>query len=382
MNQRLLFSLGTLAGAGLATLVLQTDVLPSAAAAPSEMYRQLGLLGDVFDRVRTGYVEPPNEAKLIEGAISGMLTSLDPHSSYMSPKEFKEMQTETHGEFGGIGTEVTMEEGLIKVIAPIDDTPAARAGILANDIITQINGEPVQSLTLNQAVDKIRGPVNSSVKLTIRRKDKKEPIEVKLTRETIHIRPVRARTEGGDIGYLRMTSSMSRPTRLCAPGSRPLPGSRFGQAQGLRHRSAQQSGRSARSGDHCLGRFPDQRRDRLHPGPQPRGDTTLCRQGQGKGSGWGQAAGGAHQWRLGLRLRDRGRGAAGPQARHRAGHALVRQGLGPDRHSAGQQGRAALDHGALLHPVRPLDPGQGHRAGSGGAAGRARRAQGPGRDQG
>ena len=118
MNQRLLFSLGTLAGAGLATLVLQTDVLPSAAAAPSEMYRQLGLFGDVFDRVRTGYVEPPNEAKLIEGAISGMLTSLDPHSSYMSPNEFKEMQTETHGEFGGIGTEVTMEEGLIKVDRP------------------------------------------------------------------------------------------------------------------------------------------------------------------------------------------------------------------------------------------------------------------------
>ena len=205
MNQRLLFSLGTLAGAGLATLVLQTDVLPSAAAAPSEMYRQLGLFGDVFDRVRTGYVEPPNEAKLIEGAISGMLTSLDPHSGYMSPKEFKEMQTETHGEFGGIGTEVTMEEGLIKVIAPIDDTPAARAGILANDIITQIDGEPVQSLTLNQAVDKLRGPVNSSVKLTIQRNDKKEPIEVKLTRETIHIRPVQARTEGGDIGYLRIS---------------------------------------------------------------------------------------------------------------------------------------------------------------------------------
>ena len=144
MKQRLLFSLGALAGAGLATLVLQTDVLSRAAAAPSEMYRQLGLFGDVFDKVRTDYVEPPNEAKLIEGAINGMLTSLDPHSSYMSPNAFKEMQTETHGEFGGIGTEVTMEEGLIKVIAPIDDTPAARAGILANDIITQIDGEPVQ----------------------------------------------------------------------------------------------------------------------------------------------------------------------------------------------------------------------------------------------
>ena len=115
------------------------------------------------------------------------------------------MQTETHGEFGGLGIEVTMEEGLIKVIAPIDDTPAARAGILANDIVTQINGEPVQGLTLHQAVDKLRGPVNSSVKLTIQRKEKKEPIEAKLTRETIRIRPVRARTEGDDIGYLRIT---------------------------------------------------------------------------------------------------------------------------------------------------------------------------------
>ena len=205
MKRRLLFSLSALAGAGLATLVLQTGMLPGAIAASSETYRQLGLFGDVYDKVRTGYVEPPNEAKLIEGAINGMLTSLDPHSSYLSPNEFKEMQTETRGEFGGLGIEVTMEEGLIKVVAPIDETPAARAGILANDIITQINGEPVQGLTLNQAVDKMRGPVNSSVKLTIQRKEKKEPLEVELTREIIRIRPVRARTEGEDIGYLRIT---------------------------------------------------------------------------------------------------------------------------------------------------------------------------------
>src|SRR4051812_44323624 len=129
----------------------------------------------------------------------------------MSSKELKEMQTETHGEFGGLGIEVTMEEGLIKVIAPIDDTPAARAGILANDIVTQISGEPVQGLTLQQAVDKLRGPVNSSVTLTNQRKEKKEPLEVKLTRETIRIRPVRARTEGDDIGYLRITQ-FNEPT--------------------------------------------------------------------------------------------------------------------------------------------------------------------------
>src|SRR3954449_12307539 len=203
MKRRLLFSLSALAGAGLATLVSQTGMLSGAIAASSETYRQLGLFGDVFEKVRTDYVEPPTEAKLIEGAINGMLTSLDPHSSYLSPNAFKEMQTQTRGEFGGLGIEVTVEEGVIKVVAPIDETPAARAGILANDIITQISGEPVQGLTLNQAVDKMRGPVNSSVKLTIQRK--KEPLEVKLTRQTIRIRPVRAHTEGGDIGYLRLT---------------------------------------------------------------------------------------------------------------------------------------------------------------------------------
>ena len=205
MKRRLLFSLGSLAGAGLATLVSQTIVSPGADAASSETYRQLRLFGDVLEKVRSDYVEPPNEAKLIEGAINGMLTSLDPHSSYMSPNEFREMQVEAQGAFGGIGIEVTMEEGLVKVVAPIDETPAARAGILANNIITQIEGEAVQGLTLNQAVDKMRGPVNSSVKLTIQRTDKKEPVEVKLTRETIRIRPVRARTEDGDIGYLRIT---------------------------------------------------------------------------------------------------------------------------------------------------------------------------------
>src|SRR3954447_13295811 len=205
MKCRLLFPVGALIGASLVTLVSQTHVLPRAAAAPSEMYRQLRLFGDVFEKVRTDYVERPEEAKLIEGAINGMLTSLDPHSSYMSPKSFRDMQIQTRGEFGGLGIEVTMEEGLVKVVAPIDETPAARAGIMANDVITQIDGEPVQGLTLNQAVDKMRGPVNSSVKLTIQRKEKKEPLEVKLSRETIRIRPVRARTEGGDIGYLRIT---------------------------------------------------------------------------------------------------------------------------------------------------------------------------------
>src|SRR4051794_5285188 len=207
MRKISLVLLGALVGAGSATLVSQNHLLSttSAVAASSETYRQLSLFGDVFEKVRTDYVERPEEAKLIESAINGMLTSLDPHSSYMDAKSFRDMQIQTRGEFGGIGIEVTMEEGLVKVVAPIDETPAARAGILANNIITQIEGEAVQGLTLNQAVDKMRGPVNSSVKLTIQRTDKKEPVEVKLTRETIRIRPVRARTEDGDIGYLRIT---------------------------------------------------------------------------------------------------------------------------------------------------------------------------------
>src|SRR5512141_696218 len=137
----------------------------SASAANSEIYRQLDLFGEVLERVRSDYVEKPDDSKLIEAAINGMLTALDPHSAYLNPKHFRDMQVQTRGEFGGLGIEVTMENGLVKVVTPIDDTPASRAGILANDVITQINGEQVQGLNLNQAVDKMRGPINSSVTL-------------------------------------------------------------------------------------------------------------------------------------------------------------------------------------------------------------------------
>jgi carboxyl-terminal processing protease len=204
MRKLSLVFMGALIGAGTATLVSQDNLLSSAVAASAETYRQLSLFGDVFEKVRTDYVEKPDEAKLIESAINGMLAGLDPHSSYMDPKSFRDMQVTTRGEFGGLGIEVTMEEGLVKVVTPIDETPAARAGVLANDVITHIDDEQVQGLTLNQAVDKMRGPVNTTVRLRIQRKERKEPLEVKLTRETIRIRPVRSRIEG-DIGYLRVT---------------------------------------------------------------------------------------------------------------------------------------------------------------------------------
>ena len=181
-------------------------LLPSSAgAASSDTYRQLNLFGDVFERVRADFVDEVQDKELIESAIDGMLMSLDPHSSYLNPEKYEEMQVQTKGEFGGLGIEVTMEDGLIKVVTPIDDTPAARAGLLANDVITQIDGDQVQGLSLNQAVDKMRGPVNSPVKLKITRKEAKEPLEVTLNRDLIRIKPVRSRTEGGDIGYIRLT---------------------------------------------------------------------------------------------------------------------------------------------------------------------------------
>jgi carboxyl-terminal processing protease len=192
------------AGALMATVAWQAFDAATAAS-NADTYKQLNLFGDVFDRVRSDYVEVPEEEKLIESAINGMLTSLDPHSSYMTAKRFQDMQVQTRGEFGGLGIEVTMENGVVKVVAPIDETPAARAGIMANDLITQLDGEQVQGLTLNEAVDKMRGKVNTSITLTIVREGK-EPFDVKLNRDIIRVRSVKSNTENEDIGYIRISS--------------------------------------------------------------------------------------------------------------------------------------------------------------------------------
>ena len=199
--------LGAVLGAGLVTLATKTRVLPegTALAAASDTYRNLNLFGDVFEKIRTDYVEKPDEEKLVEAAINGMLGSLDPHSSYMDAKSFRDMQVQTRGEFGGLGIEVTQEDGLIKVVTPIDDTPASRAGILSGDIITAIDDENVQGLSLNQAVDKMRGAPDTPVTLKILRGTSKDPIDIKLTRAVIQIKSVRERQEGDDIGYIRMT---------------------------------------------------------------------------------------------------------------------------------------------------------------------------------
>ncbi len=177
----------------------------------SELYQQLNLFGDVLERVRRDYVEPVDEKTLIENAINGMLAALDPHSSYMNPKTYKDMQIQTKGEFGGLGIEVTMESGVIKVVSPIDDTPASKAGLQSGDLIFALDGEPVQGLTLQEAVEKMRGKVGSSIKISVRRAGK-DPFDVSLTREMIKVKSVRYRLEGGDIGYIRVTSFTEQST--------------------------------------------------------------------------------------------------------------------------------------------------------------------------
>lgn len=186
-------------------------------AAKNDTLQLLDLFGEVFERVRSDYVEETKDSDLVEAAINGMLTSLDPHSSYMNEKAFKEMQVQTRGEFGGLGIEVTMDNGLVKVVSPIDDTPAARAGIQPGDYISYIDDEAVLGLTLSEAVEKMRGKVDTKVKLTILRESATEPLELTLTRAEIKIRSARAEKQG-DVAYLRVTSFNEQTTDLMRDG--------------------------------------------------------------------------------------------------------------------------------------------------------------------
>ncbi len=171
----------------------------------SDTYHELDLFGEVFERVRSDYVDEVTDKQLIESAINGMLSALDPHSSYMNAKDFQDMQVQVEGQFGGLGIEVTMENGVIKVVSPIDDTPAALAGLKPGDLIVALDGEPVQGLSLNDAVQHMRGPVDSSIKLTIKRGDR-DPFDVTLKRAVVKVQSVKSQLEGDDVGYIRVTS--------------------------------------------------------------------------------------------------------------------------------------------------------------------------------
>ena len=195
---------GSIAG-GVITTQVAGPLIAQDATKNASVYEQLDLFGDVFERIRAQYVEDVDSKKLVEAAINGMLTSLDPHSSYMDAKSFDDMNTQTRGEFGGLGIEVTMEEGYIKVVSPMDGTPADKAGIKPGDFITTVDGEAVQGLTLDAAVDKMRGPIGSEIVITVVREGVKEPFDVSIIRDTIKVAAVKARLVD-NIGVLRVSS--------------------------------------------------------------------------------------------------------------------------------------------------------------------------------
>lgn len=198
MKKYMISAVSALGGAIAAVVIGQ-------AFASTDTYRQLNLFGDVFERVKNDYVREVKDAELVESAINGMLMALDPHSSYLNPKNFSDMQVSTRGEYGGLGLEVTMDEGLVKVISPMDGTPAAKAGIKTGDLIATIDGMQIQGLTLTEAVDKMRGPVNSQIRLQILRKGEKKPLDITITRAVIRVESVRWKQEG-DISYIRITT--------------------------------------------------------------------------------------------------------------------------------------------------------------------------------
>jgi carboxyl-terminal processing protease len=210
-----LILLGAAAGIAVSLVTTQPQLLldgPGAKAATAGPHDQLRLFRDVFERVRADYVEKPDDGKLIDSAINGMFAGLDPHSSYMDARSFRNMQLQTRGEFGGLGIEVTVEDGVLKVMALIDGAPAVKAGLMANDIITHLGEKPVQGLTLDQVFEKMRGPVNTKIKLTIMREGQDKPVEVWITRKIIHLRSVRSRIEGDDVGFIRITEFNEQST--------------------------------------------------------------------------------------------------------------------------------------------------------------------------
>jgi carboxyl-terminal processing protease len=199
----------------------------------TDMYQMLKVFGDVMQRVRAEYVDPVDDKVLIENAINGALTGLDPHSSYMNAKAFKDMQIQTKGEFGGLGIEVSEDKGVIKVVSPIDDTPAARAGIKPGDIITALDGKTLIGMSLNDAVDRMRGPPNSKIVLTIKRQEVEKPLEVSLIREIIKIQVVKSRMEPHDIGYIRLSQFTEQADAGIKAAVRTLKQQNGGKLRGL-----------------------------------------------------------------------------------------------------------------------------------------------------
>ena len=339
------------------------------AAASADTYSQLNLLGDVFERVRTDYVEKPDDTKLVEAAISGMVTSLDPHSRYMNDKAWREMQETTQGEFGGLGIEVTMEDGVIKVVAPMDDTPAAKVGIMSGDLITHINDEAVQGLTLEQAVNKMKGPVNTTTRLKILRNGTEQPIDVSITREVIQVRPVRYHTDGGDIGYIRITDFNEQTTeglrKAITDISKQIPPEKLAgyvvdlrnNPGGLLDQAVSVSAAFMARGEvvSTRGRTPEEtQRFTARTGDLIKGKPLVVLINGGSASASEIVAGALHDHKRATLIGTRSFGKGSVQT-------IIPLGVG--------QRRAGAHHGTLLYAVRPIDPGHGHYARHRGAPG-------------
>ena len=356
-----LFLVGALVGAGLTVFVTQPGVMSvglSAVAAAPDTYQELNLFGDVFDRVRVDYVDKPDDHRLIVSALDGMLRELDPHSGYIDQASLGEMQRQSRGEFVGVGLEVGMEDGRLEVVTPLENSPAAKAGISANDVITKIDNKPVRGMTLDQAVEKLRGPKNTAVRLSISRKGRNRPIEITIIREVIKVKSVKSRAEGNDVGYIRITEFTEQTTDLLRTAIRELsrnvgadnikgfvidlrnnPGGLFDQAVSvaasfldngeivsIRGRNAEDVGRyDARASDLTKGK------------PL----IVLI-------NGGSASAIGSRRWRI-----------TRPQTRHGHRHTVVWQGLRANHYSAYRwRGRPAFNDGALLHAFRPLHTSQ------------------------
>ena len=348
----------------------------TASAANSEIYRQLDLFGEVLERVRADYVEKPEDAKLIESAINGMLMALDPHSAYLNPKHFRDMQVQTRGEFGGLGIEVTMENGVVKVVAPIEDTPASKAGIQSGDLITHLDKEQILGLTLQEAVEKMRGPVNSGITLTIVRKGTEDPFDVKVVRDVIHINPVKYSAEG-DVGYIRVTTFNEQTTANLQKAIEDLkkqigpklkgyvidlrnnPGGLLDQAISVSDTFLDQGAIVLTKGRN----LEETQRSNARPGDVTDGQKIIVLINGGSASASEIVAGALQDHHRATILGTRSFGKGSVQT-------IIP--LGVER-------RAQAHHGALLHAVGPLDPGQGHRSRSYGRGGVARGAEGQGR---